>query len=94
MAEEDYKEIAESFFVDISKYISEDDKVDLRRLAKDYIKENKVFDIITSVDTKMYANSLLFYLKEYFVEVQTDSKEKIFQLTENGKNRLRQIQSF
>lgn len=92
--EDKYDEVAESFFVNVSRYIDENKEIDLNRQVMDYIKnEDYVLDIKISTDPRHFTNIVVNTLvKNDYFEFSANIKNiKMYKPTQNCNERLRII---
>lgn len=95
MTQEDIEDLTRLFFGYITKYISENEEIDLENNIRNYItRENRMIEIKLDADVKLFVDIIRTNLKkcDYFEPTQKIRNVQMYSLTENGKAYLRKMQ--
>lgn len=94
MTQDDYENLAQSFLSYITKYMSENDEIDIKKDIINYItRVNRTIDFKLATDEELYTDIILRTLKEhdYFELSQKTQNVKMYRLAENGKAYFRRM---
>lgn len=94
MTKDKFDEVTESFFVYISRYMVENEEIDLNRHVKDYIKnEDRTLERKQLTDLRHFTDIVVSTLIEndYFVLSRTINSIKMYKPTKNCNERIKII---